>query len=211
MLKKLFILTATIALCCAITGCQSKPKIDFGNLNNLSKDAGAGKGGAAGEDGFVQGPDGGIGGGVNGKSDSLGGSDTWKSGDNSLQLDGAGTALLNPERWTDCVVYFAYNQSELQSSERSKVDALVDYLSKNPKTGVCIEGNTDERGSDEYNRALGERRAISVKNYITNCGIDATRIITVSNGEDKPAVPNAATDEDHQRNRRAEFVIGDLK
>ena len=84
------------------------------------------------------------------------------------------------------------------------------YLNENPGLGVVIEGHTDDRGSDEYNRALGERRALSVQQYLGLLGVADARMQTLSYGEDKPAVQNAVTDADHQRNRRAEFVIGDL-
>jgi peptidoglycan-associated lipoprotein len=71
---------------------------------------------------------------------------------------------------------------------------------------VRIEGNCDERGSDDYNMALGERRAKAAKDYLVNLGIASDRISTISYGEEKPADPGH-DEEAWARNRRAEFVI----
>ena len=75
---------------------------------------------------------------------------------------------------------------------------------------MIIEGNCDERGSAEYNRALGERRAIAAKEYLTAKGIDANRIKTVSYGVEKPADPGH-NDQAWAKNRRDEFIGGKLK
>ena len=85
---------------------------------------------------------------------------------------------------------------------------MAKYLLENTQYHVIVEGHCDERGSDEYNRTLGERRALAVKDYLVNLGVGAERIETVSYGEEKPAVPDATTDSQHGKNRRAEFVIG---
>lgn len=112
------------------------------------------------------------------------------------------------KRWEGVAVYFAYDRSTIGTSERAKVEALAQYLLDNGRYHVIVEGHCDERGSDEYNRALGERRALAVKEYLVNLGVGAERIETVSYGEEKPAVPDATTDKQHSSNRRAEFVIG---
>ena len=112
------------------------------------------------------------------------------------------------KRWEGVAVYFAYDRSTIGTSERSKVEALAKYLLENTQYHVIVEGHCDERGSDEYNRTLGERRALAVKDYLVNLGVGAERIETVSYGEEKPAVPDATTDSQHGKNRRAEFVIG---
>ena len=105
-------------------------------------------------------------------------------------------------------VYFAYDRSTVGASERSKVETLADFLEEHPRYYVVIEGHCDERGSDEYNRALGERRALAVKEYLTTLGIAGDRIRTVSYGEERPAVPDATTEAKHALNRRAEFLLG---
>jgi peptidoglycan-associated lipoprotein len=104
------------------------------------------------------------------------------------------------------IVYFAFNQSFIGDQERPKCNAVGDHLVKNPTYSVLIEGNCDERGSEEYNRGLGERRALAVKDYLVNLGVDAKRIHTLSLGEEKPADPGR-TEAAYALNRRAEFVI----
>ncbi len=115
---------------------------------------------------------------------------------------------IRDQRWEAVKVYFAYDRSTIGTSERPKVEALADYLRAHPTYSVVVEGHCDERGSDEYNRALGERRALAVRDYLVNLGIAPSRIETVSYGEERPAVPNATTELEHAKNRRAEFVIG---
>ena len=110
------------------------------------------------------------------------------------------------KRW-DVVVYFAFDRSFVGSSQRPKVETVADFLKKHGSYTVTIEGHCDKRGSDEYNRALGERRALAVKDYLTSLGIDSGRINTVSYGEEKPAVQNADSAKEYAKNRRAEFVF----
>jgi peptidoglycan-associated lipoprotein len=119
-----------------------------------------------------------------------------------------GIVPVENKRWEGVAVYFSYDRSTIGTSERAKVEALAKYLLENIQYHVIVEGHCDERGSDEYNRALGERRALAVKDYLVNLGVGGDRIETVSYGEEKPAVPDATTDSQHAKNRRAEFVIG---
>ena len=107
-------------------------------------------------------------------------------------------------------VYFKFDQSTIAPSEYSKLDQIVSYLTANPGTGVVIEGHCDSKGSDEYNRALGERRALSAKDYLLGKGIADSRIRTVSYGEEKPAASNDS-DADRAKNRRDEFIGVTLK
>lgn len=104
-------------------------------------------------------------------------------------------------------VYFDFDRSDLRQDAR-------DTLSKNAETllqraanaQIRIEGHADERGSDEYNMALGDRRAKSAAKYLTNLGVKADRITTVSYGEEKPAV-QGSDEAAWSKNRRAEFMI----
>jgi len=126
-------------------------------------------------------------------------------------LEGAlGTDGLpaNERRWEGVAVYFGYNRATIGVSEQHKVESLGKHLLNNSNYYVIIEGHCDERGSDEYNRALGERRALAVHDYLVTLGVDANRIRTISYGEERPAVPDATTEEQHAKNRRAEFIIG---
>lgn len=103
-------------------------------------------------------------------------------------------------------VLFAYDSAQIQESERSKLDAAADYLKKNAGVGVIAEGHCDERGSAEYNLALGERRALAVRAYLIGLGIDGANIQTKSYGEEQPV--NPGHDESAWRlNRRSEFVF----
>lgn len=107
-------------------------------------------------------------------------------------------------------LYFLFDQDLILQTEEYKLNAVVDYLKNNAKAGVVIEGNCDSRGTTEYNRALGEKRAIIAKTYLINNGIAETRIKTVSYGEERPAQPGE-TEEAHSYNRRDEFVPVYLK
>ena len=104
------------------------------------------------------------------------------------------------------IVYFDFDKSAIKAGEQSKLAAVADYLKNNSAAAVRVEGNCDERGTEEYNRALGERRALAAREYLVNLGIDASRIDTLSKGEDNPADPghNEAA---WKLNRRDEFVV----
>ena len=102
-------------------------------------------------------------------------------------------------------VYFGYNQDRIGHSERAKLDSIADYMKKYKAIGLIIEGHCDERGSAEFNRALGERRAISVKEYLTAAGVPIERLKTISYGEERPAVTGTSPDA-LAKNRRAELV-----
>jgi peptidoglycan-associated lipoprotein len=106
------------------------------------------------------------------------------------------------------VVYFAFDSSAIGDAEKPKVEALAAYLKENAGYAVLVEGHCDERGSDEYNRGLAERRALAVREYLVSLGIADGRIDTLSFGEERPAVANAASESEHAQNRRAEFVVG---
>ncbi|MBI2439850.1 MAG: OmpA family protein [Lentisphaerae bacterium] len=103
-------------------------------------------------------------------------------------------------------VEFDYDSARIKESERAKIEAVADFLKDNPGVRLLAEGNCDERGSAEYNMALGERRALAVRAYLMGLGIDGGIIQTKSNGEENPAA--TGHDESAWRlNRRAEFVL----
>lgn len=103
-------------------------------------------------------------------------------------------------------VLFDYDSAQIRESERNKLEAVADYLKKNAGVGVIIEGNCDERGSAEYNLALGDRRAAAARAYLTGLGAEGANIQTKSYGEEKPV--NPGHDEAAWRlNRRDEFVF----
>jgi len=103
-------------------------------------------------------------------------------------------------------VYFAFDSAELDATARATLDAWAKYLKQAPDVKVRIEGNCDERGTREYNLALGQRRANSVRDYLTAHGIDASRIETVSYGEERP-VCTEHNEACWAQNRRADIRI----
>ena len=103
-------------------------------------------------------------------------------------------------------IYFEYDADELRDDAKANLDAKIATLNANPAVKIRIAGHCDERGSDEYNIALGRRRAEAAKRYLTDRGIDASRIETASFGRERPAV-QGTSEEAWSRNRRDEFEI----
>ncbi len=103
-------------------------------------------------------------------------------------------------------VYFDYDQADLRADAKAALDAKLGILRASPGVNVRIEGNTDERGSVEYNLALGMRRASASKEYLTGFGLDGGRFETVSYGEERP-VDMGHDESAWARNRRADFRI----
>jgi peptidoglycan-associated lipoprotein len=103
-------------------------------------------------------------------------------------------------------IYFDYDRSDITDDGRAKLDAKVPVLTQNTGIRIRIAGHTDSRGSDEYNLALGQRRAAAAKRYLTDRGIDAGRIEIVSFGEERPTCSDEA-EGCWSRNRRDEFEI----
>jgi peptidoglycan-associated lipoprotein len=131
------------------------------------------------------------------------GSDTGLPGDRDKFF---GDMLMDREAFKQSTVYFALDSSTVAPKEKSKVDAVVSFLKGAPTNKVLIEGHCDERGTSEYNVALGERRALSIRDALIAAGISPDRINTLSFGEDKPAV--MGNDESaYSKNRRGEFVL----
>ena len=103
-------------------------------------------------------------------------------------------------------VYFDFDSSVIKASEKSKVAAVADYLKANKPKAVLVEGNCDERGTEEYNRALGERRALAVREELIGLGIGPTEVDTISYGKDKPVAPGH-DESAWKQNRRDDFVV----
>lgn len=117
-----------------------------------------------------------------------------------LRADAAETAFVTEN------VHFAFDSSALSNEARRIIKGKADYLRANPEIKVTVEGHCDDRGTDAYNIALGERRAESVKIFLVDLGIGSHRLNTVSYGKERPIV--AGNNEDSwARNRRAQFVI----
>jgi peptidoglycan-associated lipoprotein len=200
-LKKLFALIASVAAISTISGCSSpklfpwedgfmQPPSALGAIEGNQLNLKVGQGGTGGDLALNDDPS---------KFKSVEGPIDSGSG----PFDEAHGAV----RWKEGIVYFGFDQSTLADSEYPKVNLLVEHLKASPKQMVLIEGHCDSRGGDEYNRGLGERRANSIRDYMTTAGIAADRIQTISWGEEKPALSNAKSEEEYSQNRRGEFVL----
>ncbi len=103
-------------------------------------------------------------------------------------------------------VHFAYNRAELGAADQQKLDRKMQVLAAHPRVTLQIAGNCDERGSEEYNLALGERRAAAAKRYLVAHGVAADRIAVVSYGKERP-LDQGHNQEAWARNRRDDFVV----
>ena len=112
----------------------------------------------------------------------------------------------DPQALKAHTVYFDYDRSVIRTTEQPKVAAVADYLKANSPKAVKVEGNCDERGTEEYNRSLGERRALAVREELIRLGIDLTRVDTTSYGKDKPAVQGTG-EAVWKKNRRDDFIL----
>jgi len=103
-------------------------------------------------------------------------------------------------------IYFDYDQSTIKGDQIPTMEFNGNYLRNTPDARVLVEGNTDDRGTNEYNLALGERRAASAKKYLIQYGIAENRIRTVSYGEERPLF-TGTNEDDYAYNRRDDFIL----
>lgn len=101
-------------------------------------------------------------------------------------------------------VHFDLDRSDIKSEDKPVMESNASWLKKNSDAKVTVEGHCDERGTEEYNIALGNRRADSAKNYLTSLGVNGSRLKTVSYGEEKP-LETCHNESCWWKNRRAEF------
>jgi len=184
--------SSLLAICVALTmvaaGCKHKPPpiTRFGPNNGLTGDNGdnLNNGGALGN--TAGGP---------------------------TEMGGGPLATFNPDDFNQDrsafaaeTIYFAFDNSSIKTSDEMKVSAVASALKSDASAKLLIEGHCDERGTEEYNRSLGERRALAVREALANQGVDPGRVATRSYGEDRPADPGHS-EAAWSRNRRAEFVL----
>lgn len=123
-----------------------------------------------------------------------------------------GTGFDQDPNYTRCTdvdfspVYFGFDASNIPSSELAKIEAVAKHLADHPTRVVIVEGNCDERGSNEYNLSLGQLRANSILEYLVRLGVTENRIQTKSYGEEKPAVMGQG-ESAWSKNRRGEFAV----
>lgn len=120
--------------------------------------------------------------------------------------------LLRSKRMSEIVkdIYFDFDKYDVRDDAKPVLRSLANYLIKNTSESLLIEGHCDERGTNEYNLALGERRALSAKKYLLSFGVSSSRLETISYGEEKPLCAEK-TEDCWAKNRRAHFVISERK
>jgi peptidoglycan-associated lipoprotein len=140
------------------------------------------------------------------------GADVYSAGAEGVQAHGLGSATYSSADLNDPdsplsvrVIYFEYDSTVVLADYRPAVEAHAAFLSQNPDAVVTLEGHADERGSREYNLALGENRAEALKRQMQLMGASENQINTVSFGEERPAV-DGSNDEAYSLNRRVELV-----
>src|SRR5712692_1919285 len=128
------------------------------------------------------------------------------TGDSSLRRAGEGKSTETPPSSPLKEVFFAFDSFDLRPDARATLKTNADWLKANPSARVEIEGHCDERGTSEYNLALGAKRAQAAKEYLVSLGIPADRLSTISYGEELPVCKEQSED-CWQKNRRDRFVI----
>lgn len=217
-LDSLLRISALVLLVGVLTpGCKKSPT----TVTPLNKTGTGmvGGGGARPEDPFGPGPDANLTGGVLPQVPAI--SDTgWTpvGTDGGAGLaDGSPIALASEEIWggkyimdkdyfRGNTVYFDFDRFTIPASERVKVEEVALYLQNDADKSVLIEGHCDERGTEEYNRSLGEKRALALREFLINLGVQDHRIHTISYGEDMPAV-EGFDESAYSKNRRGVFVL----
>jgi peptidoglycan-associated lipoprotein len=194
LIKLSAMLVLALAMTVAATGCKKKPV-------NTTPLPGQRTGIPGGGGGPITDNTGGL-----GQNDSGIGSAAGQTGGGPLN----GTwdpANMNQDRskFASLTVHFAFDSSAIRSSERVKVESMAAAMQTDTSVYLLIEGHCDERGTEEYNRSLGERRALSLREELVKAGVNPDRIRTLSFGEDKPAV-SGHDESAWSKNRRGEFI-----
>jgi peptidoglycan-associated lipoprotein len=182
MMKLVYPMACVLALTLAATGCRNHKPYGVTPIPN-------GPGGQVGEPG--------AGGTMGGNQ--VGGGQTARLSDFDNMTEDR-TALAN------YTIHFAFDSAAIREKEQANLQAVASALSSDPSTKLTIEGNCDERGTEEYNRALGERRALAARQALAKMGIDPARVRTISYGKDKP-VDSGHDDSAWAQNRRDDFVL----
>jgi peptidoglycan-associated lipoprotein len=145
-----------------------------------------------------------------GENGSLPG-DQVNAGDAQSGIPQSGRGNFNPndadyQTLASDTVYFEFDKSTIAGVERGKLQAVSEWFKSNPGHSLFLAGHADKRGTPEYNRALGERRALAVREYLVGLGLPAGSLYTNSYGADRPAV-DGDTEEAFAKNRRVEIGV----
>ncbi len=123
-----------------------------------------------------------------------------------LSGDLEGKFTFDPTTLASHTVHFDFDSSVVKSSEKGNVEAVAAYLKSNKRVSLLIAGHCDERGTEEYNRALGEHRALALRDALIADGVEGSRMVTRSYGEDQPVDP-AHNEAAWAKNRRGVFIV----
>jgi peptidoglycan-associated lipoprotein len=189
MMKLTCSLAFALAIALAATGCRNHKPVGVTPLPGQQNSGLVGDLGAGGTIGA---------GGAAGANEAGGGA--------TAALDTFDGMTKDPAALAAYTVHFAYDSAAVKKSEKANVQSVADALSKDSSAKLLIEGNCDERGTEEYNRSLGERRALALRGALSKLGVDPSRIRTISYGKDKPVDP-ANNEEAWAKNRRGDFVL----
>jgi peptidoglycan-associated lipoprotein len=149
--------------------------------------------------------------GDNGGALPNGGTDSVNNSDVSGGIPPSARGNFNPndadyQTLASDTVYFDFDKSTISADERGKLDQVSQWFKSNPGHSLFLAGHADKRGTPEYNRALGERRALAVREYLVGLGLPAASLYTNSYGSDRPAV-DGDTEEAYAKNRRVEIGV----
>jgi peptidoglycan-associated lipoprotein len=131
---------------------------------------------------------------------------TTPAGGGPLPAGGFAGWAANSDILADQTIHFDYDKSAIKAHEQPKLDAVADYLKNHAGIAVRVEGNCDERGTEEYNRSLGERRALAARERLVQAGVDPSRLDIITYGKDKPVDPGH-DESAFAKNRRDDFVV----
>jgi len=118
------------------------------------------------------------------------------------------TVYIEPASSVFADIYFEFDQYNILAQDEAILQRIANWLRENDQVRVMIEGHCDERGTNEYNMALGEQRALAARRYLVGLGVGAARLGTVSYGEEQPLDPRSSEDA-WSKNRRAHFVVSE--
>ncbi|MCU0786170.1 MAG: OmpA family protein [Verrucomicrobia bacterium] len=186
--KLTYLLVGALAITMAATGCKKKP-VNVTQLPGQRVGSPRDEQPAPGEGGKIK----------DGEEVKFGGGPTADPRD----FEGM---IMDRPALAAHTVHFDYDSATVKSGEKSNVAAVAAALKSNSADKLLIEGHCDERGTEEYNRSLGERRALALREALAKQGVDPDRIRTLSFGEDKP-VAMGHDESAWKQNRRGEFVV----
>jgi peptidoglycan-associated lipoprotein len=138
--------------------------------------------------------------------DNVGGGNPSEVGIPPSQRGNFDPANVDSQTLASDTIYFGFDQSTISGDERAKLDAVSQWFKSNPGHQLYLAGHADKRGTPEYNRALGERRALAVREYLAGLGVPPGALFTNSYGSDRPAV-DGDTEEAYAKNRRVEIGV----